>query len=283
MNAWESYISYLHRGDSLNPEQTVFWQNFTLKEFVVINVTFFSFFSVIHLSITPILKYLNKKWYDSLDDSKKFEMGSYFCGFFHHPIVVSLSVWLIYVDVNTPYEIYSMKNYSLDTHLALSAIWSLNYLLADTVWFAIPDFMQRGNPDYSLHHLVSFVLIYGMFVAKGAIVRFLPLFSLCESTALCFNIAFILRLAGLRDTIYVTFFEHLFAVLFFITRVFNLTFCTHAMLLLESVNTKDNYPIMAFMLISIAVLQYFWFYKIMVRVIYGPKKKDNQDEKTKKL
>ena len=78
------------------------------------------------------------------------------------------------------------------------------------------------NPSqYSLYSLLTGIAVIA--VAPGSYLRLVPHFLICETTNIFFNIAWVLRAAGMKGNPFVLLFEYLFALTFFPIRIINLT------------------------------------------------------------
>jgi hypothetical protein len=133
------------------------------------------------------------------------------------------------------------------------------YLVGDTVFLALPEFLKDGRYEYLIHHVFAFVLFYGLLTSPVQIARYLPHLFICEVTNIFFIIAWHLRVHGLKSTLPVYICEFFFAVTFFITRILNLPIAMYALLIVHWESTKW----VKFALVPIMFLQFYWFAKII--------------------
>jgi hypothetical protein len=194
----------------------------------------------------------------SISSQVKNELPAYLSSLLHHSLAVPYSLWRIMVDARLSPEEYAVRNYSsLESDIIP---FSFGYLLCDTAFYALGA-AQRGNCETLVHHILAMGLFYLSYVCPGHILRFVPHVIICESSAIFFNLAWLLRnIFHQRGSVVCRICEYLFAALFFVTRVVNLPMVAWAgldmagdMLMLGRVLW---YPIIS--------MQYYWFAKIVM-------------------
>lgn len=213
------------------------------------------FFSILNLLIPVVSKALYPKWYDSLTDKKKLEYPCYLGSMLHHAIVVPAAWLYVYNDALLVYD-----NNSLDYSLFLRVVAPImsGFILCDTLFFALP-LALRMDFEYAFHHAMGIYLIYLFLYGPGNLTRFYPLLIICETTNVVFNSAWLMRLAGYRDTSLVIFLEMSFVLLFILIRTVNLTIAFFAIYFSEEAKA---YGIGKLVFPMISLLQFFWLYKI---------------------
>jgi hypothetical protein len=178
---------------------------------------------------------------------------------FHHLVVAPGGFYMIYLDYTTPKSVYSQMDYSRDFYGLHLLTYAFGYIMADTLFFTIPELMV-GKWEYAVHHVTSLGLYWGLLGTDGAVLRFAPHFMICESSNAIFNTAFFVRNGGGRDGAFLRFLEKSFGLVFFVLRILHFPVVIHAMLSLES---SDRLGIGRLVLIPIVFLQFFWLYFIV--------------------
>lgn len=216
----------------------------------------FLLFAFIMVWIPIISSRLYPKWYDAMTDRKKGEYPSYLSSMLHHLIVVPLGWLYIYkdtlvTDYNQPVD-YSWL-------LPIIAPFITGQMLADTIFFAIPLAIKRGNWEYILHHALGLWMISVFLTGPGNLTRFYPHLIICETTNILFNTAWLLRLAGYKDSLLVSVLEISFSVFFVLIRIINLTIVFKIIFMSDEGQTfgvgKYVFPL-------ISLLQFYWMIKI---------------------
>jgi len=213
------------------------------------------FFSIVNILIPIVSKALYPKWYNSLAEKKKIEYPCYLGSMLHHAIVFPTAWLYVYYDVMLVYD-----NNSVDygSFLRVLAPIMSGFILCDTLFFAVPLALKMDF-EYAFHHAMGIYLIYLFLYGPGNLTRFYPLLIICETTNVVFNSAWLLRLAGFRDTPLVVFLEMFFVVLFILIRTINLTIAFFAIYMSEEAKV---YGIGKLVFPMISLLQFFWLYKI---------------------
>lgn len=213
------------------------------------------FFSILNLLIPIVSKALYPKWYSSLTEKKKIEYPCYLGSMLHHAIVVPAAWLFVYYDVVLVYN-----NNSLDytNFLRVVAPIMSGFILCDTLFFALP-LALKNDFEYAFHHAMGIYLIYLFLYGPGNMTRFYPLLIICETTNVVFNSAWLLRLAGYRDTPLVIYLEMFFVLLFILIRTVNLTI---AFIAIFNSEEAKAFGVGRVVFPMISLLQFFWLYKI---------------------
>jgi hypothetical protein len=130
--------------------------------------------------------------------------------------------------------------------------------LAGTIFYAIP-LVFRGNYEYIIHHVLALWMVSSLLFGSGFFIRYFPHIIICDTTNGIFNLAWLLRLTGWKDSRLVSALEILFAVLFFFLRVINLT-VVFGIMFYHPEGAAFIVGRYAFPLISL--LQFYWSFKI---------------------
>lgn len=212
---------------------------------------------VVLMGLVPIvLKRFYAKWYNALNEKKKEELPAYLSSMLHHLTVVPMAWYFIYVDYQAT---DSNNSVALNEFLRFAVPFCVGFILADTIYFAIPIAI-RGNFEYIIHHVLVVWMIYVLFTGSGHFFRYFAHIIICDTTNAVFNTAWFLRLTGHKDSSVVAVLEILFAVLFFFLRVINLSVVFGIMFFHpEGVSFglgKYTFPL-------ISLLQFFWAFKII--------------------
>lgn len=202
-----------------------------------------------------ILKRLYPYWYNSLNERKKEELPAYLTSMVHHLTVVPLAWYCIYNDfqVTDP-----NKPIDLTIFLQFAAPFCIGFVLADTIFYAVP-LIFRGNFEYIIHHALALWMTYALLFGSGHFVRYFPHIVICDTTNGIFNFAWLLRLTGWKDSTLVSSMEIVFAVLFFFLRVINLS-TVFGIMFFHPEGAAFGVARYAFPLISL--LQFYWSVKI---------------------
>ena len=228
------------------------------------------YFSFLCVTLPKVIKKLCPKMYKSMDPEKQAELPAFASGILHHIIIVPMGVYEIYLDYHrTDFDIDYVRSLSMAVSLVP---FTFGYIFADTLFLAAGEIL-KGKYAYAIHHAATFVLYYCLLSAEGPIIRFMPHLFVCEASNIVFEIAFFMRAAGHRDTLAIQIVEALFAITFFLTRIFNLPICIWAVLKLPG--TKRLPSIFPWTLGPIVLLQFFWFGKILI-VLAGKFRKRRQ-------
>jgi hypothetical protein len=214
------------------------------------------YFLILMASVPSAMKNWFPKWYNSLDTKKKSELPAYLTSMLHHLTVVPLAWYCIFNDfvADDPYN----KPYDHGAFLRFAAPFCVAFVVADTFYYAIP-LMSRGNFEYVLHHALALWMTYSLLSSSGHLIRYFPHIVICDTTNGVFNMAWILRLTGHRDSPLVALLEVSFAVLFFVLRIINLSVVFYIMF-----NSPDgNFGVGKYVFPCISMLQFYWLVKIV--------------------
>lgn len=242
-----SYVDFIFRPPPPNQALSL---SQTSDDILLLSLCSFAAFSVACMLLPHVLR----RYTTHLDDQqKRAELPVYICSLLHHLVVVPCAFLSILRDYNST----EAPNY-----VVLNGWWipfSFGYLLADTLFYAIGA-AAHGQVETLFHHILGGGLFYLAYICPGHILRFVPHILMCESSAICFNSAWLLRnICGYRDGFIIHTVEIMFAVLFFLTRVVNLPLVCWAVLDLAG----DLLFLGRAVLFPIIGLQYFWMFKIL--------------------
>lgn len=204
-----------------------------------------------------ILRAASKKWTDSMSAEKKFEWPSFAVCLLHHLRVVPLACLWIYQDFLLSPEDALTVDYTKKE--AQIASFCIGYLVADTIYFTFWEVL-KGSYAMFIHHSLILFLVLSTLFGDGSLCRFIPHLLICDATGIPFNLAFLLRTMGMRDSILVKTMEISFVVLFFIFRVINMPLMFYAMFQYPQ-NESLGYA--RFVIPPVCCLQWFWFVKIL--------------------
>mmetsp|Transcript_58389 Transcript_58389/g.114844 ORF Transcript_58389/g.114844 Transcript_58389/m.114844 type:complete len:285 (+) Transcript_58389:69-923(+) len=251
MNVINAYLNFMLRERSEKYIPSAFE---TVPDFYQQTFYWGIIFCVLMVLIPKTISILFPAWYKSLDVKKIEELPAYVTSLVHHITVVPLAWWWIYNDflVTDPNEPYVPAAY-----LRFAAPFCLGFIVADTFFYAIP-LIRRGNVEYIIHHALAFWMTYALLSSSGHLIRYFPHIIICDTTNGFFNLAWILRLSGFRDTVLVSFLEISFAVLFFFLRIINLSTVFYLMF----TSPDGNFGIGRFAFPLISLLQFYWQFKI---------------------
>jgi hypothetical protein len=210
---------------------------------------------IVLMAVVPIvLKNMFPDWFKTLNDRKKEELPAYLTSMVHHLTVVPLAWFCIYndfqvTDPNNPFE--------LAVFLKFAAPFCVGFVLADTFFYAVP-LCFRGNFEYVIHHALAFWMTYALLSSSGHLIRYFPHIIICDTTNGVFNLAWMLRLTGMKDSPLVAFLEIAFAVLFFFLRIINLSVVFYIMF----TSPDGNFGVGKYVFPLISLLQFYWLFKI---------------------
>lgn len=252
----------------------------TIENFVQKTAFWSAFFSALFMLVPYLTKKFAPKWYGNLPERKIREYPSYVVCLIHHLTLVPRAWVHIFADfVRTEAEL-AVINYAVVE--ASVAPFCLGYLIGDTLCFAIPELISRGKMEYMIHHVFTVWLIVSTMYSSGHLTRFIPHLLICDTTNVFFNIAWLLRAAGYEGSWIVSLLEILFAVFFLCTRAINMPTVFLAVGLSKQ---GQSLGIARLSLIPIALMQWYWFYKIVatLSVRLRPKKAPDAAKKADKL
>lgn len=143
---------------------------------------------------------------------------------------------------------------------------------------------MKGKYEYIIHHTLTLFLVISSLFGNGEILRFIPHLLISDTTNIFFNIAWIMRLFGGKGSTVVVTLEMLFALSFLLVRVINMPCMFYAL-----GNQAKGLGLARHALAPIAIMQWYWFYKIartiIIRFMENPnteKKEIMKDDRKKK-
>ena len=213
-------------------------------------------FSIFSVLVTPIISRTCSATFKSLSGRKKKELPSYVLCLLHHIVAVPFAWICVYNDMNLDSEDLLTIDYAPIT--AVIAPWCIAYLVTDTVFFAIPEALI-GKFEFIIHHVLTLTLVVSSLFAPGAIMRFIPHLLISDTTNLLFNTAWLIRLSGGKKSRILLCLEVSFLLSFFLIRVINMP-CMFWALGAHA----DGLGYVKYVLIPIALMQWYWFYKIVL-------------------
>eukprot|EP01038_Epipyxis_sp_PR26KG_P006745 gene6745-9240_t len=228
-----------------------------VPDIVVDTIMCTAFFSFIHILCIISMRTFAKKWAENIGERKRREWPAYVACTMHHIIMVPYAWLHIYQDLKRSNEVALLFHYApVEVKIAP---FCLGYLFGDTLCYAIP-YIIEDHGQYVVHHALTIWLIISSFFAPGSITRFIPHLLICDTGNLFFNIAWLLRLSGLKETLFVTFCEIIFAVSFFFIRGINLPLVFLSLYLSP---LSEGLGFAKYAMLPIALLQWFWLSKII--------------------
>lgn len=222
-----------------------------LRDTIVITIIF----SIIFLLVNPFISKAFPAVFKSLPGRKKTELPSYVLCLVHHIVAVPFAWITIYRDFNLTAEAMATIDYAPIT--GVIAPWCISYLVADTVFFAIPEAFT-GKFEYIIHHVLTLSLVVSSLFAPGPIMRFIPHLLISDTTNLLFNTAWLVRLFGEKKSFILQFLEVSFLLSFFLLRAVNMP-CMFWALGAQA----DGLGYAKYVLVPIALMQWYWFHKIL--------------------
>jgi hypothetical protein len=164
-----------------------------------------------------------------LTAKKKLDFNSYVCSLVHHLIVVPVALYRLFLldPTSVPFSIfsrYNLQNITSDNKLFFhcdAAPFSFGYLFSDTVLYALPEALYRGNREYLYHHCLGLCLFLAVPYLSPDISPYCGRILIMESTSIFFTSAYLLRNYGYSHSPLVPLLEFLFALDFFFVRVVN--------------------------------------------------------------
>ena len=212
---------------------------------------------VIIMALIPVTySRLYPTWYKELNERKKSEFPAYLSSMLHHFTVVPLAWIYIYKDFMA---VGTNGSVDYTDFLWFAAPFCTGFVLADTIFFAIP-LCFRGNFEYIIHHALAIWMIYSILCGSGHLMRFLPHLVICDTTNAVFNVAWLLRLTGYKDSPIVPVLESTFALLFFLLRNINLSLVFGIMFMSPE---GQSYGYGRYVFPMISMLQFYWLVKIV--------------------
>lgn len=252
MNMMRSYWMFLNRPASV---LSVTSGISSLPNFLRDTSSFAVLFSLIFLLVNPLLSTLFARKFSGFPERKKKELPSYVLCLVHHIVAVPFAWRKIVTDMNLGEEAAAMVDYAPIT--AIIAPWCIAYLIADTTFFAIPEALT-GKFEYIIHHFLTLFLVASSLFAPGSILRFIPHLLISDTTNIFFNTAWLIRLFGGKRTFILIFLEVLFAVSFLLIRAINMPCMFWAL-----GSQAEGLGLARYVLIPIAVMQWYWLFKIL--------------------
>ena len=225
-----------------------------------------SFFSILFISNKWCLSVLFPNWWMKLSSNEQTDVPPCFVNCIHHVVVVPFGLYYIFtyatVGIYMPSEV-----------LTLMIPGTIGYLVADTIFFAIPQAITTKSLDYMIHHIVGIYLSYiVMFATESSILIFVSSMFITEISTILLNISIIIKSTSYKNSPkIVNYFEYLFAFTFIVTRIFNLTYQTYI-----CIPSTHSVGIGKYCLIPLLILQYFWLYKIILIAMKTPTNIENK-------
>lgn len=223
------------------------------------------FFSVLFITVRYNLSVLFPKWWIDLSVDDKTEVPPCFVNCVHHCFVVPFGLYYMYT-----YAVYGI--YMPTETLTFLVPITLGYLIADTIFFAIPQAITTKSGDYIIHHVLGIYLTYIVANSEEAsILIFVSSMFVTEISTILLNMSIIIGTTTYKATNIGTYLEYAFAIAFVITRIFNLTYQT-----VICVSSTESVGYGKYCLIPLLLLQYYWLYKIAkhAMTVINPKKKE---------
>lgn len=260
------------------PESTVS-EGILTKDFLMYTAGWATFLSLVHISLSPVIKTLFPKWYNNLAPNKQQEIPSYFVATLHHIVVTPICFFFIVKDIlafNSTGLPFPADHFEIIYTPKGVVTWTLGYFVADLLCFAIPDAI-KGNSIFFFHHIFSVILIVGIVLkSQGTLLQTFPHMLITETSGLCFNLAWLLRTYGYRDTLLIRFLEYSFAVYFFLLRIVNINIVAYALL----PDMLEHLGYLCHVVVLMLSLQFYWFYKIILSLQKKKKKVSNVNVNT---
>lgn len=126
-------------------------------------------FSALFTLVPNVFETIFPKVYGSMDDRKRNEMPSYVVCLVHHIAMVPLTYYHIFVDFNLSDSEAAGVDYARTE--AFVAPFCVAYLFADTIYFALGEFIRRRNVEYIVHHVTTLSLVMSTLYAPSGINR----------------------------------------------------------------------------------------------------------------
>jgi hypothetical protein len=188
-------------------------------------------FSGLYFSMPHIFAVVFPKHHAALADKKRSDFNSYVCSSFHHIVVVPMAIYRMYALscsdcalVYFPFSTTLIEAVNEQSKALLHcecAPFSVGYMVADTLFYAIPEAYRNGKYEYLLHHVLGLVLFWVVPLVTSDVSHFCGRILIMESTSIFFTLAYMLRNTGHSNSIFVSIFEIAFAVDFFLVRILN--------------------------------------------------------------
>jgi hypothetical protein len=224
-------------------------------------------------------KYFLPKWHSSLNKRKQKEFPAYAASLLHHFVVAPIGFYQIYLDFHrTEAELSNIHYAPLAMFLGP---FSLGYIVADFLTYALPTALSEGRFEYLLHHIITVWLILSLISGNGNLARSFPHLMILELSGLFFNTAWCIRqFPNWREGLLVRFLEIAFSLSFLFIRVIHLPLVFFS--ILTSPYVKEL-GIGKYSLIFIVFFQWYWFTTIAKGTVARFKGKGkNQKEGYKK-
>jgi hypothetical protein len=215
------------------------------------------FFSALHVAYPWLARSFRSKWFASLSQRDRKDISSYIVCTIHHLAMVPLAWSHIYHDAMLSMEESKLANYPVVE--ANVAPFVIGYLMGDTLCYALPEMFQLRF-EFFVHHVLTLYLILTSMTGPGYFCRYIPHLIICDTTNIFFNIAWVLRRCGYKNSGIVSALEIIFAITFFFVRVVNLPLVFVQAMLHPSV---VEWGLARFTLLPIILMQWYWFAKIV--------------------
>ena len=228
---------------------------------------------VLHFIFNPVFKSLFPDTWASLKPSKQKELSTYVLSTTHHFVVVPVVFYSILSDLvafartHEPFEPGHLNAMYSNTGVLA---FSVGFFFGDGIAFYIPETLA-GRPMYLFHHVLSIIVLSTTRSFSGVALQSLPQLLSIEFSTACFNVAWLCRClsGGSAPTAMVSCLEMAFAISFFILRIINGTL----MIVLIWAEIWQASKLFFVAYVMALLLQYFWFYKIIMSIFGGARKK----------
>ena len=223
------------------------------------------FFASLFPFYDALLRIYAKKFFLGLNPRRQSDLVSYMVSFTHHVFIVPIGFYLCALDFNRNPRDWRLVDYAEE--LGWSFPFILGYFVGDTIMFAVQK-LREGSYDYLFHHILGLGLMYSCALAEGRVIRYIPHMFMMEASSIFFCVAYFLRLKGWKGSIISRAFEMMFVVSFFILRNIHMP-----LIVWFALDEREKYPAILIQLSVIVLLQFFWFYKIILTLL----KSDDND------
>lgn len=242
-------------------------------EFVKAVIFWAVLYIVLHLVFNPVFYFLFPKTWKSLPPNKQKELSTYILSTSHHFVVVPIVFYSVVSDLyaysltHEPFEPSHLNH--IYAHTGVVA-FSVGFFFGDGIAYYIPEALA-GRPMYLFHHVLSVIIITSTRSFSGVVLQALPQLLSIELSTAFFNVAWLCRclLGDKAPAALTSFLELSFAVTFFLLRIINGTL----MIVLIRSEVWEASKLFFVAYVMALLLQYFWFYKIVMSIAGGSRKK----------
>jgi hypothetical protein len=217
------------------------------------------FFSLLFPLYDSLLRKYAKKFFLELNSRRQSDLVSYMVSFTHHIFIVPVGFYLCSLDFNRNPREWRLVDYAAEVGWSFPFIFG--YFVGDTVMFAVQK-LREGSYDYLFHHVLGMTLMYSCALAEGRVIRYIPHMFIMETSSIFFCVAYFLRLKGWKGSVVSKTLEMMFVVSFFILRNVHMP-----LIVWFAIDERDKYAAIMLQLSVIVLLQFFWFYKIVLTML----------------